>query len=124
MAQFKEILVFGTARFLSDVHGKKFYGTFEGDVTGNAGSAIKARQDALGQSIDGTYIKNVEVDGSVVTFTKGNGSTFSITTQDTHVPVIDNLTSTDTESALSANMGRVLENEVTVLRDAATWQMY
>lgn len=124
MAQFKEILVFGTARFLSDAYGKTFHGTFDGDVTGNAGSAIKARQDALGQSIDGTYIKNVEVDGPVVTFTKGNGSTFTITTQDTHVDVIDNLTSTDTEAALSANQGRVLEGEVTELRDAATWQTY
>lgn len=124
MAQFKEILVFGTAHFLSDVYGKKFYGTFEGDVNGTAARAIKANQDNLGQSIDGTYIKDATVDGNVVTFTKGNGSTFSISTQDTHVNVIDSLASTSTTDALSANMGRVLEGEIDTLRVAATWSTY
>ena len=45
--------------------------------------ATKAGQDSQGQAINSTYIKNVSVNGKTVTFTKGNGSTFSVTTQDT-----------------------------------------
>ena len=121
MAQFKDMLVFGTARFMDDIHAKRVVAnTFIGDVEGNASSAIKARQDALGQAIDATYIAGVQADGTTVTFTRGNGSTFTIATQDTHVDIIDNLTTSDPDSALSANMGRQLEDEVTVLRDAAT----
>lgn len=127
MQQFKEILVFGEARFLDTVYGKKFVGTFKGDLEGTASAAIKARQDILGQSIDGTYIKNATARGNIVTFEKGNGSTFTITTQGGGgggVEVIDELTSTDPNSALSANMGRVLDEKIMPLEDSATWVTY
>ena len=51
---------------------------------GSATSATKATQDSAGQQIDSTYIKAVSVNGRTVTFTRGNGTTFSITTQDTN----------------------------------------
>ena len=51
---------------------------------GSAGSATKATQDASGNNITDTYIKNATVSGKVVTFTRGNGTTFTITTQDTN----------------------------------------
>ena len=48
----------------------------------NAGTATRATGDSAGDNIRNTYIKNASVSGRTVTFTKGNGSTFSITTQD------------------------------------------
>lgn len=49
----------------------------------NASSATKATQDSAGQQINSTYIKNVSVNGRTITFTRGDGTTFTITTQDT-----------------------------------------
>ena len=49
---------------------------------GSANSASTATVDSAGNNINQTYIKNASVSGKTVTFTKGNGSTFSITTQD------------------------------------------
>ena len=45
-------------------------------------TAAKARADAEGQNISNTYIKNAQIAGTEITFTKGNGSTFKVTTQD------------------------------------------
>jgi hypothetical protein len=50
---------------------------------GSADTATKATQDGSGQVITDNYIKAVSVSGRTVTFTRGNGTTFSITTQDT-----------------------------------------
>ena len=62
MAQFKELLVFGTTRVLDNVYAKKFIG----DIEGNADSATIASKDALGQVIDQTYIKNASVSGQTL----------------------------------------------------------
>lgn len=59
-------------------------GGITASLNGNASSATKATQDSAGQQINSTYIKNVSVNGRTVTFTRGNGTTFSITTQDTN----------------------------------------
>lgn len=48
-----------------------------------ADTATKATQDGSGQVITDNYIKAVSVSGRTVKFTRGNGTTFSITTQDT-----------------------------------------
>ena len=119
MAQFKELLVFGTTRVLDNVYAKKFIG----DIEGNADTATKATNDALNQKIDETYIKNASVSGTTVTFTKGNGSTFSLSTQDTHVDVVDDLLTADATKALSANQGVVIDGRLSALETAATWQM-
>ena len=50
----------------------------------SATTATKATQDSAGQQINTTYIKGVSVSGRTVTFTRGNGTTFAITTQDTN----------------------------------------
>lgn len=52
-------------------------------VDGNIASATKASQDSAGQQINTTYIKGLSVSGRTITITKGNGSTSTITTQDT-----------------------------------------
>lgn len=49
-----------------------------------AKSATKATQDSAGQQINTTYIKSLSVNGRTITYTKGNGSTGTITTQDTN----------------------------------------
>ena len=49
-----------------------------------ADSATKATQDDAGQQIDSTYIKSLSVNGRTITYTKGNDSTGTITTQDTN----------------------------------------
>ena len=51
---------------------------------GSAGSATKATQDSAGQQINTTYIKSLSVSGRTITFTKGDDTTGSITTQDTN----------------------------------------
>ena len=47
-------------------------------------TADKATADAIGQTISTTYIKGLTVSGKVITYTKGDGSTGTITTQDTN----------------------------------------
>ena len=54
-----------------------------GSCTGNAASATKATNDSANQQINTTYIKGLGVDGRTITYTKGDGSTNTITTQDT-----------------------------------------
>lgn len=52
--------------------------------TGNSATATKATQDSAGQQINKTYIKDLSVSGTKITFTKGDGTTNTITTQDTN----------------------------------------
>ena len=53
-------------------------------ITGNAATATKATQDSAGQQINTTYIKGLSVSGKTITYTKGDGTTGTITTQDTN----------------------------------------
>ena len=64
------------------VDGKAVYSA-KADTATSAASATKATQDSAGQQINTTYIKNVSVNGRTITFTRGDGTTFTITTQDT-----------------------------------------
>lgn len=57
--------------------------TFKGSLSGNADSATKATKDSDNQQINTTYIKGLSVSGKTITYTKGNGTTGTITTQDT-----------------------------------------
>lgn len=49
-----------------------------------AGAAGSATGDSLGQAIADTYIKSVRTNGTQVIFTRGNGTEFSVWTQDTN----------------------------------------
>ena len=49
----------------------------------NATNATKATQDSAGQQINTTYIKELSISGKTITYTKGDGTTDTITTQDT-----------------------------------------
>ena len=64
--------------------GKKFKDTIACSISGNSATATKATQDSAGQQINTTYIKGLSVNGKTITYTKGNGTTGTITTQDTN----------------------------------------
>ena len=55
-----------------------------------ANSATKAAQDSVGQQINTTYIKSLNVSGRTITITKGDGTTSNITTQDTTYAAMTN----------------------------------
>lgn len=55
-----------------------------GSCTGNAATATKATKDSANQQINTTYIKALSVSGKTITYTKGDGTTGTITTQDTN----------------------------------------
>lgn len=74
MAQLKDLIVNGASRFLGNIYGT---------LKGNADTSTKATQDSSGQQINTTYIKGLSASGKTVTYTKGDGTTGTITTQDT-----------------------------------------
>ena len=81
--------VFDTGVYLDETEGKLVATTFQGNLVGNAStattanSATKATQDSAGQQINTTYIKGLSASGKTITYTKGDGTTGTITTQDT-----------------------------------------
>lgn len=84
------ILLEGELAISSDKNG--MYKTGDGSSTwsqlpynnaNSANTATKATQDSAGQQINTTYIKGLSVSGTTVTYTKGDGSTGTIKTQDT-----------------------------------------
>lgn len=60
-----------------------------------ADTAYTAINDGSGNNINNTYIKSVSVYGRTVTFTRGNGTTFSIVTQDTVTTNTSNWSASD-----------------------------
>ena len=51
--------------------------------SGNAATATKATQDSTGQQINKTYIKELSINGKTITYTKGDKTIGTLTTQDT-----------------------------------------
>lgn len=101
--------VFDTGVYLDTTAGVLTAGTFKGKLTGNADSATKATQDSAGQQINTTYIKALSVSGKTITYTKGDGTTGTITTQDTNTDThhqaknIVGASTTATANATSSN---------------------
>lgn len=69
-----------------------------------ADSATKATQDSAGNNINTTYVKNLSVSGRTITFTKGDGTTGTITTQDTNT-TYNALTNDEIDAAFKAVFG-------------------
>ena len=71
------------------LHNQAYSTTVSGSDSGttsyanSAGSATKATQDSAGQQINTTYVKGLSVSGRTITYTKGDNTTGTITTQDT-----------------------------------------
>lgn len=53
-------------------------------MSSHAVAAESATNDSQGQQINATYIKGLSISGTTITITKGNGTTSTITTQDTN----------------------------------------
>ena len=119
MAQFKDLLIFGTAKVLDSVYATKFIGNLEG-------TADRAVSDNLGQQIDSTYIKSISPDSqsSTITITYGDGTTSTFNTYNSQVTVVDDLSTQSATSALSANQGVVIDGRLTALETAATWSTF
>lgn len=58
------------------------------------------------------YLSALSVSGKTITYTKGDGTTGTITTQDTWRGIQNNLTSTSTTDSLSAAQGKILKGLV------------
>ena len=69
-----------------------------------ADSATKATKDSAGQQINTTYIKGLSVSGRTVTYTRGDGTTGTITTQDTNT-TYNALTDDEIDAAFAAVFG-------------------
>lgn len=69
-----------------------------------ADSATKATKDSAGQQINTTYIKGLSVSGRTVTYTRGDGTTGTITTQDTNT-TYNALTNAEIDAAFSSVFG-------------------
>lgn len=110
MAQLKDLLVTGATRILGKVYSPEFVGK----LTGNADTATKATGDGLNQNIANNYIKNLTINGRTITFIKGNGTTGTLTTQDTNTwrGIVNNLTSDSTTDSLAAAQGKALKGLV------------
>ena len=82
-----EYMTSGAKQYRRNLHN----GTWGAWVTIATGSDLEdlearidsAKYDAVGQEIDKTYIKNAQINGTTVTYTRGDGSTYTQTTRDT-----------------------------------------
>jgi hypothetical protein len=85
---------------------------FVGSLQGNATSSTSAINDSEGQKISTTYIKNLEVNGQEITFTRGDNTTGKITTQDndTHHEAknVVGTSNTSTNNAITGNANTYL----------------
>ena len=102
MAQFKDLLVFGTTRVLDVVYAKKFIGPVEG-------TADRAIADKNGKDIT-EYVASIAGDGtsSTITYTMGDGNTGTFTT----TLVANDLATNVATSALSAAQGVVIHDSI------------
>ena len=76
-------LVFDTGVYLDTTAGSLVATKFTGSLIGNADSATKATNDSLNNPIT-NYIKGLSISGRTITVTKGDGTTSTLTTQDTN----------------------------------------
>lgn len=84
----------------------------------SAGSATKATKDSANQQITSTYIKGLSASGMNITYTKGDGTTGTITTKD---PNLENyIPFSDTNVTLKKG-GMLAPNGDTYLKDYSKW---
>ena len=83
--------------------------TFNGALSGNASTATKSTQDSDGQQINKTYIKGLSVSGTTITYTKGDNTTGTITTQDTNTTYTHPTTSGNKHIPSGGSSGQVLK---------------
>ena len=117
IAQLKDLIVSGTARIIGKVYSPEFVGK----LTGNADTSTKATQDSACQQINTTYIKGLSVSGQTITYTKGDGTTGTITTQDTNTTYSTGTSSTSGLTKLYTTTGTATDGTMT--QNAITTQL-
>jgi hypothetical protein len=78
MAQFKDLIVSGSSRFI----GKTYGSTFVGYLDGNTNKATIAYKDKNGKDIT-EYISNLTINNNIITYTDGDGNSKTLTIRDT-----------------------------------------
>jgi len=114
MAQLGNLIVNGAARILGDlkVKGEVAASSFIGNLKGQADKATK---DSKNQDISATYIKGLSANGRTVTYTKGDGTTGTITTQDTNTTYSTGTASTAGLTKLYTGAGSATDGTMTQL---------
>ena len=84
-----------------------------GGAANSALTATKATQDSAGQQINTTYIKGLSVSGKTITYTKGDGTTGTITTQDTNTTYSTGTASTSGLTKLYTGTGTATDGTMT-----------
>lgn len=84
--------------------------SYDGNLNATFPNRITASSIYLGSQNMGKAVKGITRSGNTFTATCCDSTTFTFTQQDTWRPVVDNLTSTATDSSLSANQGKVLND--------------
>ena len=84
-----------------------------GGAANSALTATKATQDSAGQQINTTYIKGLSVSGRTITYTKGNGTTGTITTQDTNTTYSTGTSTTSGLTKLDTGTGTATDGTMT-----------
>ena len=118
--------VFDTGVYLTENPGELHADKFVGAVSGNAEtatSATKATNDAKNQAITG-YIRGLSVSGRTITYTKGDGTTGTITTQDTDTTYkVFTKATTDTAGSTGLVPAPAKGAQAKFLRGDGTWQV-
>ena len=92
------------------------------DIAGNTHDidlSVYLDDTNLSRIVNGT----LDASTGVATFTRDDNSTFTLDLSsliDTNVTVLDNITSTDTSAALSANQGKILNDKIVALTTSLT----
>ena len=84
-----------------------------GGAANSALTATKATQDSAGQQINTTYIKGLSVSGKTITYTKGDGTIGTITTQDTNTTYSTGTASTSGLTKLYTGTGTATDGTMT-----------
>lgn len=84
-----------------------------GGAANSALTATKATQDSAGQQINTTYIKGLSVSGKTITYTKGDGTTGTITTQDTNTTYSTGTATTSGLTKLYTGTGTATDGTMT-----------
>ena len=118
--------VFDTGVYLTENPGELHADKFVGAVSGNAEtatSATKATNDAKNQAITG-YIRGLSVSGRTITYTRGDGTTGTITTQDTDTTYkVFTKATTDTAGSTGLVPAPAKGDQAKFLRADGTWQV-
>lgn len=91
--------------------------------SGNSATATKATQDSAGQQINTTYIKGLSVSGRTITYTKGDGTTGTITTQDNNTTYSNFVKSGSTAAAGLVPKPSTTAGTTKYLREDCSWQV-